>query len=236
MVDPHRLSAPTIYTRADLESDQGLVTQITRLINDAFTRSKKSDLVKWGANPRVRFTDSHMYFDMLGSEGVVAAIFDEDTADRRLVAVAGAIPWQGGWKNEGAGIEEGWEIKAVAVDGDAKYLRRGLAVQLYNALQEHLLLESKQSGISTTKRKFNQQDQLTLWILAAECINGVYWRKKGFELVRKDVVEAPTWGVLTEFEMIVLRKDIPFELPKGNIVVDSKDSVVATGGNGIEVR
>lgn len=207
-------SEPILYTVSDLESDPSLVTEITDLINDAFTRSKKPDPVKWSQGERRRFPNNDLYFEMLGTEGVAAVIFDVSTEARKVVAVAAAVPWQGGWKKEGAGVEEGWEIKAVAVDGDANYLRRGLAMQLYAFLEQHLVLKSKQLGVSTIGRKFNSTDRLTLWILAAECINGPYWRNRGYELVRKDIAEPPTWGVLTNFEMIVLRKNVPFELAK----------------------
>lgn len=205
-------SKPNLYTASDLELNPSLVSEITDLINDAFTRSKKPDPVKWRQGERRRFPTDDLYFEMLGNEGVVAVIFDNTDEKPKIVAVAAAVPWQGGWKNEGAGIEEGWEIKAVAVDGSARYLRRGLAVQLYAFLERHLVLKSQHLGVSTTGRAFNPTDRLTLWILAAECINGPYWRKRGYELVRKDIAETPTWGVLTNFEMIVLRKHIPFEL------------------------
>lgn len=225
MAGSPKFSTPALYTRADLRSDLDLVTRITHLINDAFTRSKKSDPVKWGETPRIRFTDNDMYFEMLGENGIVAVIFDQDAGERRLVAVAAAVPWQGGWKKEGAGSEEGWEIKAVAVDGDARYLRQGLAVQLYGCLETHLLLRSKRSSISTTQRQFDAENGLTLWILAAECINGPYWRKKGYKVVRKDTAKAPTWGVLTKFEMIVLRKHIPFGLSRKEFHADLEDRV-----------
>jgi GNAT superfamily N-acetyltransferase len=205
-------SEPTLYTISDLKSDPSLVSQITDLINEAFSRSKKADPVKWRQGERRRFPNDELYFEMLGTDGIAAIIFDITEEKRKVVAVAAAVPWQGGWKKEGAGSEEGWEIKAVAVDADAKYLRRGLAVRLYAFLEQHLILKSKTLGMSTTGRKFGSTDQLALWILAAECINGPYWRKRGYELVRQETAEPPTWGVLTSFEMIVLRKDIPFEL------------------------
>ena len=222
------LSAPIYYTRTYLETDPLLTTKIASLVNDAFARSQKSDPEKWGENPEIRFLDNDSYFDMLGDEGIVAMIFDDNTKDRKVVAVAAALLWKGGWKKEGAGIEEGWEIKAVAVDGDARYLRQGLAVQLCSFLEKELIISSKKSGVSTTGRPFDHRDQLTFWILAAECINGAYWRKKGYELVRKDVYEAPTWGVLTSFEMVVLRKVIPFEYLKSELHVDSADRIDAT--------
>ena len=236
MAGPPTLSAPALYTPSDLEADPALVTQITDLINDAFARSKKPDPVKWGQVQRRRFSSNDLYFEMLGSEGVVVVIFDEDSKDRKVVAVAAALPWQGGWKKEKAGVEEGWEIKAVAVDGDARYLRRGLAMQLYVFLEQHLVLKSKQLGVSTTGRRFVPKDRLTLWILAAECINGIYWRKRGYELVRKDIAEAPTWGVHTSFEMIVLRKDIPFELPGTGPTIHAENKADEPARREVEVN
>jgi hypothetical protein len=228
MTSTPRLTAPICYTRAYLQKDPLLATQITSLVNDAFARSQKSDPEKWGETPEIRFQDNGSYFDMLGDEGIVAMIFDKNTRDRKVVAVAAALPWKGGWNKEGAGVEEGWEIKAVAVDGDARYLRQGLAVQLCSFLEKELIISSKKSGVSTTGRPFDHRDQLTFWILAAECINGAYWRKKGYELVRKDVYEAPTWGVLTRFEMVVLRKVMPFECSKGELHVDSANVIDTT--------
>jgi hypothetical protein len=222
------LSTPIYYTRAYLQTDPTLTTKITCLVNDAFARSKKSDPEKWGESPEIRFPDNDSYFNMLGDEGIVAMTFDENTKDRKVVAVAAAIPWQGGWKKEGAGVEEGWEIKAVAVDGDARYLRQGLAVQLYGFLEKALITISKKLGVSTTGRPFNQNDELPFWILAAECINGVYWRKKGYEFVRKDVCEAPTWGVLTSVEIVALRKVVPFEYSKGGLHIDSANEIDVT--------
>lgn len=230
-----KISAPSLYTTQDLKQDPLLVTRIIHLINDAFTRSKKSDPVKWGEKPRIRFTDIDTYFEMLGSDGTVAAIFDNNAGERRLVAVAAAVPWQGGWTKEGAGTEEGWEIKAVAVDGDARYLRKGLAVQLYNSLEERLFMLAEKLQNPTTQRKSESKDQLTLWILAAECINGLYWRKRGFEIVRRNTAEAPTWGVLTKFEMIVLQKHIPLRPSKEDSHADFKSRAAASISHSLEV-
>ncbi|KAF1931297.1 uncharacterized protein M421DRAFT_56708 [Didymella exigua CBS 183.55] len=228
-------SEPTLYTVSDLKSDPSLVTQITELVNDAFSRSKKSDLVKWRQGEQRRFPNDDLYFDMLGTEGVIAVICDITEEKRKVVAVASAVPWKGGWNKEGAGVEEGWEVKAVAVDGDTRYMRRGLAVQLYAFLEQHLIFESKQLGVSTIGRRFNSTDRLTLWILAAECINGPYWRRRGYELVRQEIAEPPTWGVLTSFSMIVLRKDIPFELAETELSPVAK-KVDASARQGVVVN
>ncbi|KZM24954.1 uncharacterized protein EKO05_0010506 [Ascochyta rabiei] len=203
------LSAPTLYARSDLKDDPKLVTQITDLVNEAFYRSKLPDPVKWRQARGRRFPTNDLYFEMLGQEGLAVVIFDNDAAEKKAVAVAAAVPWEGGWQKEGAGVEHGWEFKAVAVDGSSKYLHRGLAVKMYKFLEQYLVSRTQEYGVSTNGRQLGKRDQLTLWILAAECINGAYWKKRGYELVRRGTYGPPTWGCQTSFEMVVLRKNVP---------------------------
>ncbi|KAF9737728.1 hypothetical protein PMIN06_002348 [Paraphaeosphaeria minitans] len=202
------LSPPTLFTPADLKSKTTLLDNITELINDAFTRSKGLDPEKWEGAHRKRFPTLESYFEMLGEEGIITAIFDHD----RIVAVAAAVPWTGGWKKEGAGVEKGWEIKAVAVHGDTKYLHRGLAVQLYTSLEQYLIQQERTKILKTKEVERAMTGHVSLWILAAECINGAYWRKRGYREVRRDTCGPSTWGCLTSFEMVVLQKELTFDL------------------------
>ncbi|KAF2448198.1 hypothetical protein P171DRAFT_428307 [Karstenula rhodostoma CBS 690.94] len=205
------LSPPTLFTPADLKSRPTLTNDITDLINDAFTRSMLPDPEKWEGAHQKRFPTRDTYFEMLGEEGVVTALFD----GTRIVAVAAAVPWKGGWKKEGAGVEEGWEIKAVAVQGDEKYLHRGLAVQLYNSLEQYLIKREHSRLLKNNGKELENRTltgHVPLWILAAECINGAYWRKRGFREARRDTCGPGTWGCLTSFEMVVLQKELTFDL------------------------
>lgn len=118
----------------------------------------------------------------------------------KVIACACAVPWKGGWRKEGAGKEEGWEIKAVAVHEGERYLHRGLAVKCMKALEKDLV----------EKAKVQQWTCVTLWLLVAECINGVYWRKRGYQEVRRSTEGDGTWGCKTSFEMVVYRKDVEF--------------------------
>jgi hypothetical protein len=167
---------------------------------------------------------------MLSKEGsVMAVIFDENedaeptddedstkksggVGSKRVVACAAAVAWNGGWMKEGAGTETGWEIKAISVDGDAKYLRHGLAAQLLDSLERHLIGEMRPQLRSEGVKG---EGTLTLWILAAECITGVYWRKKGYREVRRRVEGPGVWSCRTSFEMVVLRKDVVFDVGAG---------------------
>jgi hypothetical protein len=202
------LSPPTLFTPDDLKSRPALSDDITDLINDAFNRSKLPDPEKWEGAHRKRFPTHESYFEMLGEQGVVTAIFD----DTRVVAVAAAVPWAGGWKKEGAGVEEGWEIKAVAVHGDARYLHRGLAVQLYTFLEQYLIKQERSRLLEVSGQGRTLTGNVVLWILAAECINGSYWRKRGYRELRRDTYGSGTWGCLTSFEMVVLQKELTFDV------------------------
>jgi len=139
-----------------------------------------------------------MYHDMLVEHAVVAVILDCVDGERKVVACAAAVPWRGGWKRECEGTETGWEIKAIAVDGSPTYLKKGLAVQVMSELERYLVEKTKKEG----------EKELTLWILAAECINGAYWRKRGYREVRRSTEGDGTWGCKTSFDLVVFGKDV----------------------------
>jgi hypothetical protein len=232
------LSVPTLFFPAELKSNTRLTTQIVELTNDAFARSKAPDPAKWSTRPR--FEQLQQYHDMLVDKCVVAVIFDK-TADHKLshevekepfanekesearsrgrvVACAAAVPWTGGWAKEGAGTEDGWEIKAISVNGSPQYLRRGLAIQVMDALEKFLIKNTKKhrqerehgEGIGVGQATRVEQATLSLWILAAECINGAYWRKRGYREVRRTTEGNGTWGCKTSFDLVVLRKDVSY--------------------------
>jgi hypothetical protein len=224
MTTPH-LSSPILVYPADLKENSELTSQIITLINDAFRRSKLPDPQKWDFE-RPRFPTPESYYEMLVPETVVALILDlkatrrdlERESDRsgKVVACAAAVPWKGGWAKEGAAQEDGWEIKAVAVDGYDQYLHKGLAVQVMTALERHLVEKAKrqsQTALSSTyidPKPSEERGRLTLWILAAECINGAYWKKRGYREVRRSMEGKGTWGCKTSFDLVVFRKDVEY--------------------------
>jgi GNAT superfamily N-acetyltransferase len=232
------LSAPKLFFPAELKSNSTLTTQIIDLTNDAFARSKAPNPAKWSTRPR--FERLQQYHDMLVDKCVVAVIFDKTAGQKfspetekevpakekesearsrgRVVACAAAVPWAGGWAKEGAGTEDGWEIKAISVDGSPQYLRQGLAIQVMDALENFLIQNAKKQwqerehieriGVGRANRV--EQATLSLWILAAECINGAYWRRRGYHEVRRTTEGNGTWGCQTSFDLVVFRKDVSY--------------------------
>lgn len=126
----------------------------------------------------------------------------------KVVACAAAVPWKGGWAGEGAGIEEGWEMKTVCVDGDVKFLQKGLASQVLKALEDHLISNMKIQPQKTCAGE--DRGQLQLWILAAECLNGAYWRRKGYVEMRRKTEGVGVWSCKTSFDMVVFRRIVTF--------------------------
>ncbi|CAO2650227.1 Nn.00g015190.m01.CDS01 [Neocucurbitaria sp. VM-36] len=226
-------SAPTLFSLSELKADRNLVASIIRLANDAFLRPKKLDPVKWSSTG-LRFPTIESYLEMLDEKSVVALLFDDsinknkvglnefegtETGDgrwagKKVIGCAAAVPWKGGWTKEGAGIEEGYEIKAVCLDGDAKYARQGMAVQLLAVLEQDLVAQKRLQRRGSVDRNGNEpaEGKLTLWILAAECLNGVYWRKRGYQEVRRSTQGPGVWGCQTSFEIVVLKRDVRFDI------------------------
>jgi hypothetical protein len=170
---------------------------------------------------------------MLAPGSVVALIFDmnakqEDTTSGatsqregertgKVVACATVVPWKGGWAREGAGHERGWEMKAVSVDGEDQYLHKGLAVKVMTALEsclvENAKLEVKTASPANTDAKTGgEKGCVSLWVMAAECLNGAYWRKRGYKEVRRSTETNGTWDCKTSFDLVVFRKDVEYDM------------------------
>ena len=184
--------------------------------------------MKWN-NDTLRFPTEDAFHAMLTPDSKLAVFFDLDEPypsegfsertsssgtssfhGKKVIACAAAVPWKGGWRKEHAATETGWEMKAVCVDGNEQYLRKGLAVQLLESLERALITNAREvlrrGGVVEGKR------ELDLWILAAECINGKYWRKKGYVELRRCKEGAGVWSCRTEFEIVVLRKVVEFDV------------------------
>lgn len=221
------LSPPTLFTPSELQSNAALAEKIINLVNEAFTRSRIANPERW-VQQAPRFPNIESLHEMLSPDSVMALMFDDSVArdtkeengtiqSRKVVACAAAVPWNGGWEKEGAGTEEGWEIKVVCVDGDARYLGKGLPVQLLASLEGYLIEKTKKNLLDSTSmdtaiKTKESTGVLSLWILAAECVAGPYWRKRGYQELRRKVYGEGVWACRTSFEMVVLRKEVQLNI------------------------
>lgn len=228
-----RLTSPILLSLDDLTSNIELTSHIAALVNAAFVRAHSRNPEKWDVLVQ-RFPTTQHLLDTVGTSGVVAVILDESrtedtsikaqdetgvTRKGEIIACAIALPWSGGWENEGAATETGWEYKAVCVDGDARYLKKGVAARILQALDDCLVLKEKERLRKCTADARGQESEsdtskkalLNLWVLTADCLNGDYWRKKGYTEVRRKTWSG-LWHCKTSFDLLVLRRDVEFEI------------------------
>ncbi|EUC44836.1 hypothetical protein COCMIDRAFT_5880 [Bipolaris oryzae ATCC 44560] len=214
------LLQPTLYTSPTIKSTPHLSTALTSLINSAFYRSASSN-ANWNTSIP-RFDSADELCKMVGDEGSVIAVLyssraktkaeesrekddggeeeeEEEEGEREIVACAAAIPWKGGWHREGSCTESGWEVKTVCVAEG--YVGRGLASRLVEFL----------GGYLCARRKLEEKEEgkVTLWLLVADDLNGAYWRRRGWEEVRRRREGKGVWGCKGEFDMVVLRREFP---------------------------
>ncbi|PSN72524.1 hypothetical protein BS50DRAFT_569998 [Corynespora cassiicola Philippines] len=230
---PPTLTPPTLLTPTDLKRSPILASCIVDLVNAAFRRTWAREPEKWHTE-RARFPSTQSLLDALGEQGTVAVICDaadkegEGDAMGRVVACAAAVPWNGpfGVKVEGRqSEEEGWEIKVVCVDGAERYLKTGLADRLVAFYGSYLTVRARESIRGSQRSGVSGQvvsgevvngevanGKVTLWFLVAESLNGAYWRKKGCVEVRRRTAEPGVWGCKHPFELLVLKRDIDFEI------------------------
>jgi hypothetical protein len=228
------LTKTLFLSLAELTANPKVADQLAVLINTAFTRSHMNDPNRWNI-PCNRFPKTQHMLDTVGKDGVMAVILDESCVGKdheailveasgneaakrgKLIACAAIIPWRGGWEKEGSSSEVGWETKAVAVDENERYLKKGIVIKLLKDI-DHYLIEKERVLIAARKvdqmedvSKSEEHSVLTLWLLTAECLNGAYWRRRGYTEVRRKTW-SEIWGCLKSFDMVVMRRDVRYDL------------------------
>jgi len=107
-----QLSDPVILLPDYLTANPFLTEHITSSTNDAFRRSKLLEPKKW-VEDSLSFPAPASLNDMLGNEGVMCIIYDENEdgpninhGKGKVTTYVAAIPWSGGWFGEGKGVEK----------------------------------------------------------------------------------------------------------------------------------
>ncbi|RMZ78960.1 hypothetical protein DV737_g3725, partial [Chaetothyriales sp. CBS 132003] len=102
--------------------------------------------------------------------------------------------------------EEGliWEVKAVATMDSPETRGRGLAGQCIVALQHEIV----------SHNSLAREKGLLLWIQTIEKQNGIYWRRRGYELVgQSELKPAGTWGATSGFwHSTLVKRLLPEEM------------------------
>ena len=198
-IQDNALSTPILEDRIhhvkELLADPVLSATLTTFINVGFRDSKSYDPSRWDVTGD-RFSESSEFHEMLGPSGVIAVVY----AGSAPVACAGAVAWSGDQAGFRRPRETGWEIKAVTVKvGEAK---KGLASRAVKVMQEYLVKRERE------KMGPGEMGKLSLWIQTAECVNGEYWRRRGFRDDRVHEKPVGYWASRTGFRMLVLVKEV----------------------------
>jgi hypothetical protein len=193
-----------LYHAKDVASDPTLAATLTAFVNKGFmAQSTNPHAIKiWQDFSSGRFKSPNEINEMLGSDGILAVIYDDQTP----IAVAGGVPWKQGSQELALEGEEGYEIKTVTVDPTV--VKKGLATRCMGVVIKKLIeIERKKRDESGTI----EDGKLMLFIQSAESVNGDYWRGRGYRDMRKYEMPAGFWTARTPFTMLVQAKEVDLE-------------------------
>ncbi|KAK7190361.1 uncharacterized protein CC84DRAFT_1167530 [Paraphaeosphaeria sporulosa] len=199
---PDRKSSPPIvqthlHRASDILKDNALAHTLTTFINEGYATSSLYPSTRWDHQP-VRFhtpTDIH---DMLGTDGMIAAIYhiSREGGQTEPVAVASISRWHGDMDGVGAQDEDGWEIKAVTTKSG--WGKMGLVGRCIETITQDLIAQEQSHG----------EEKVKLWLHAVEEVNGDYWRRRGWNDVRGFNRPEGYWGSKFGFRLSVLLKEV----------------------------
>ncbi|KAF2737492.1 hypothetical protein EJ04DRAFT_461305 [Polyplosphaeria fusca] len=234
---PPILCPPILLRPPQLRHLPNVVDKIRHLANHAFVRPKSRFPDQWHCVPGTRFPDTESLFRMLGAHGIMCIVVD--TAARcsdaaggadgagfrleegdRVAGIAAVVPWigvaDGVWPEEQVEAakreERGWEVKSVCVEGDGRYAKMGIAVRMMGELEGWVVereRERKRVDVLGREDGGGGKEVARFWIQAAEILNGVYWRKRGYREVRRAEVRG-IWTCKTSFELVVFVKEVEY--------------------------
>lgn len=238
-----KLSPPTIFTPSSLQLNPSLTSSLTTFITYIFDAQPRSP--RLFDHSKKRFSSPAELLAELGSDGVMCVTFDRDEDEQpsfingdekekgeeggrlgRIVACAGAVPWDGEGAKEGD-REDGWALKTVCVDPDEAYAKRGLAVRSVECLARYLTQlrspteQAKYKGTAGNHSERGTVDKIegplmkrtvTFWLTTEECLNGEYWRRRGFTEVRRTSASG-IWAIRegVSVDVVTMRKEFVFE-------------------------
>lgn len=141
-----------------------------------------------------RLADIPSFHAQLGEQGLIAVIYDPDN-NSIPIACAAACPWDGGFDGGHSPdeLDGGWEIKIVTTKEG--WMGKGLAGKCVDVLCGEVV-RSKQVG--DWRPKF--------WIQTVECVNGAFWRSKGWVNVRGMDHPAGWFGSKVGYRLMVMSK------------------------------
>ncbi|KAF2854698.1 hypothetical protein T440DRAFT_464843 [Plenodomus tracheiphilus IPT5] len=195
---------PRIHHFSELIAAPDIAERIRNFVNQGYRYFAPENTSRW--EPCVdRLVDLPSFHKQLGDRGLIAIIYDPDNSSIPI-ACAATSPWDGGFDGGYSPdeLDGGWEIKIVTTKEG--WMGKGLAGKCVDALfAEVVRLERVDLSRVDADRK------LRFWIQTVECVNGAFWRRKGWKDVRGTDHEAGWFGSKEGYRLLVMTKKVDID-------------------------
>lgn len=202
---PARLAQvqPRIHHSSAICNDSALERRIRDFVNEGYRYIAPKDASRWDPDDSDRLPTAESIAKELGEQGFFAVLYDPSD-DSKPIACAATTPWKCDLEGGSQG-DQGWEIKMVT--SGAGWMRGGFAARCVNAVVAELVEQERagQKGRSTVE----PGQKLMVWVQTVECVNGDYWKKKGWKEIRGYPKPAGHWGSKEGYRLLVLLQEFP---------------------------
>ncbi|CAO2649198.1 Nn.00g101470.m01.CDS01 [Neocucurbitaria sp. VM-36] len=197
---------PRIHYASAIRCDPALEQSIRNFVNEGYTYIAPKDASRWESDNSDRLPTADSINRELGQDGFFAVMYDPND-NTKPIACAATTRWKCDLEGGGVG-DEGWEIKIVT--SGAGWMRGGFAARCVDAIVKELQRQNRESAEFQHQRKVPNERKLQVWIQTVECVNGAYWKKKGWTDVRAYEKPVGHWGSKEGYRLLVLLQE--FEL------------------------
>lgn len=192
-------------------SATSILTRLNALVNKSFAENHRA-LLPPDVPSGPRYYAETQIVDEMGPHGRCCVVFDIEGGKKEPVVVGSMKPYNDApltvedaeslrpAETELKDIKD-WELSAVAVKWDPKYLKRGLAGICVKALEDDL--------IKRLQHVTSDEVKVTVWCRTAKDVNLNYWKKRGFEEVSEVLLPKGTYYSTRAFIFATLKKIIP---------------------------
>ena len=194
---------PRFHHASALRDDPVLEQTIRAFVNEGYRYIAPKDASRWEPDLADRLSTADSLNRELGDHGFFAVIYDPSD-HTKPIACAATRPWTCDLEGGGVG-DEGWEIKTVT--SRAGWRRGGFAGRCVDAIVNELLRKKPQRADFGQHGKPANEQPLKVWVQTVECVNGAYWRKKGWKDVRAYEKPVGHWGSKEGYRLLVLLQE-----------------------------
>lgn len=186
---------PQIHRIFTLLSNPTLAQTIRAFADEGYHYIAPKDAPRWDIPDTIDRLPTLDSLHALSNGGFFAVIYNPNDGVTPI-ACAATAPWTGGFEGYTSidELERAWEIKIVTTR--VGWMGQVHAGKCVDAIIEELgRVERKTGGTEALGKQ------------AVECLNGAYWKKKGWLQVRASEHPAGLWGSREGYRLLVLLRE-----------------------------